>query len=67
MTSSLQHKQRVLAHQQSQQVKLIGENVAYRDALRALQVQLIPLRAMPAIRRAVQLIEETLHPKGDLQ
>jgi hypothetical protein len=67
MTASLEHKQRMLAHQQAQQVKMLGENVVYRDALRALQAQLIPIRAMPAVRRALVLIDETLNPKDDLE
>ena len=43
--------------------KLFGDCTVYRDVLRALQAQLMPMRAMPAVKRALELIETTLNPE----
>jgi hypothetical protein len=46
---------------------LFGDCCNYRDVLRALQAQLTPMRVDPVIKRALDLIEKTLHPEGDLR
>lgn len=47
--------------------KLFGDCTVYRDVLRALQVQLAPIESHMAVKRALDLIETTLHPKDGLQ
>jgi hypothetical protein len=46
---------------------LFADCCNYRDVLRVLQAQLAPVKSDPVIKRALDLIEETLHPEEMLR